>query len=106
MYVDPSYSIKRGTPVDTENILLALSSTLSGNIDDAIQYGEIASLKRKESKNPNQYICPKCGGTNLQKKAPKDSTENNDEALKILKMRFVKGEITKEDYLEMKKLIT
>ena len=49
---------------------------------------------------------PKCGGTNLQKEAPKDSTEKKDEALKILKMRFVKGEITKEEYLEMKKLIT
>jgi len=34
-----------------------------------------------------------------QKKLP---TSNNDEALKMLAMRFAKGEITKEQYQELK----
>ena len=33
----------------------------------------------------------------------KDILETDDEALKVLKLRYAKGEITKEEYEQMKK---
>ena len=44
--------------------------------------------------------CPVCG-----KKAPSAETKDIEDPLSILKIRFAKGEITKEEYEEMKKTL-
>ncbi|OEF99231.1 hypothetical protein BHF71_09575 [Vulcanibacillus modesticaldus] len=35
-----------------------------------------------------------------------ESSPQGDKSLEVLKMRFVKGEITEEEYLRMKKILT
>ncbi|MHB1454832.1 MAG: SHOCT domain-containing protein [Saccharofermentanales bacterium] len=39
-------------------------------------------------------------------KASKRSRPGSDEALDLLKMRFIKGEISEEEYLRMKNMLT
>jgi uncharacterized protein YlaI len=47
------------------------------------------------------YLCEQCG-SRVTKKTEK-TTKTEDEILKVLKLRYAKGEITKKEYLEMKK---
>jgi len=64
MYVNP---IRGGTPVGSFEQILSFTQALEGDINSAYTTSEIGNLKRKTSKNPRNYKCPKCGGTNLQK---------------------------------------
>lgn len=47
------------------------------------------------------FLCEKCGNQVTGKS--KKISETEDDALKVLKLRYAKGEITKEDYEQMKK---
>ena len=102
IYVTP---LSGGSPIGSTELVIGLAQALDGDMGSAYIASELGNLKRKTSKNPNNYRCPKCGGTNLQKWKPQGIKEPNHEALKLLQIRFVKGEITKSEYLEMKKLI-
>ncbi len=43
--------------------------------------------------------------TKIQTKQPPASSPNIDDPLKVLKIRFAKGEIAKEQYEEMQKML-
>ncbi len=47
------------------------------------------------------YLCQKCGNKVSDKNIK--TPENEDEAIKHIRMRYAKGEITKEQYEQMKK---
>ena len=51
---------------------------------------------------PSAYTKPADYEPTASEKQKKLPTSNNDEALKMLAMRFAKGEITKEQYQELK----
>jgi len=47
------------------------------------------------------YLCEECGKKVVEK--TKETTKTEDEALNVLRLRFAKGEITKEEFKQMKK---
>ncbi len=96
--VDPRYS--KSTKVTTDD-LLSIGSFISGEYADSYLFGELSDIKKKQG---NNLTCPKCGRKGLQKRDFKDF-KSEQEPIKALKMRFVKGDISKEEYLEMKKLL-
>jgi len=52
------------------------------------------------------YIREKISEVKTKKENNSQQTTTNDDPLKILKTRYAKGEITKEEYEEMKESLT
>lgn len=54
---------------------------------------------------PSAYTKPQDYTPTISESQERKPTSNSDEALKMLAMRFAKGEITKEQYQELKKIL-
>ena len=94
---------KAGSSISFDDVM-SIGSLLVGEPADAYILGEISSLKKKSKVKLNQ-ICPKCGRKSRVLEAPKEYIVDQSDPYRILKQRLVKGEISKDEYLELKKLI-
>jgi len=74
------------------------SSAIAINVPGSIFDGLIEAIPKKDAEELLKIIYDR-----IHKK--KNSTSNDDDPLKILKIRFAKGEITKEEYDEMKSML-
>jgi len=95
--------IKAGSGISFDDVM-SIGSLLVGEPADAYILGEISTLKKKRNVKSNQ-TCPKCGRKSLILEAPKQHIVDHNDPYRILKQRLVKGEISKDEYLELKKLI-
>ena len=74
------------------------SSAIAINVPGSIFDGLIDAIPKKDAEELLKIIYDRIHGK-------KNSTSNDDDPLKILKIRFAKGEITKEEYDEMKSML-
>ena len=77
-----------------------------------MKYDEGQQDRQQERRCPNcgrgipfdAKICPYCGKKFMVEGTPKvDKIKSDDESLQILKSRYATGEITKEEFEQMKK---
>jgi len=74
------------------------SSAIAINVPGSIFDGLIEAIPKKDAEELLKIIYDRIHGK-------KKSSSNNDDPLKILKIRFAKGEISKEEYDEMKSML-
>jgi len=76
-------------------------------VGDAYQdyYLTIRSLEgNKPDENPKGFICPKCGGKDLTR-IPVKKQRSKETPIGILKRRLAQGEITLEEYQQLRKAL-
>ena len=98
-------SLEKGTELGTKGFDAAKETAKKGieKAREETNTEEISPEPIQEKEIPkNETNNPKPSAENNDKQT---TSQSSDKALKLLKLRFAKGEISKEEYEEMKKLV-